>query len=534
MRPESYVWKSSTESLSIELALDVVQKLSLAAMEAFRAVPRRGLEIGGILLGRSETRRGVTTIQVLGFEPLESEYRSGPSFRLSEADLKGLDEALSRHPDAIGMYRTHTRTNTLASDEDDASTFNRCFTIPGRLLLLIQPVAWLAAFFLPRGGTLAPVHEFPFRVAELAAAGSAPEVHASTPRKRRWLIPAVAIGLGAIAGAAMLRFEYRRTPPAVPIIAHHPEEVALALKRDGGALRLLWDRESPTIRHADHAQLDIVDGNKKSQLKLDVTDLTTGSLSYWPQTGDVTFRLETFAGGRSSVSSIRAVEAEPTLAPPLAPPATAAREERSRLVPEPAKRPRPHPVEESRDTEIPYRRPSPFEPPVHLETTAPPAHPVPVPKRAPPQPAASLPPPPPAVERAPDPYVSVAAEPVVGSRLGRAIGRIPLLRRFKKKSQPYVPPQPVDQAEPVLTPVEKKAVTHSIPIDVKVYVTDSGQVDYAELLTDANDSNRDLASASVYAARRWRFTPARSGDTNVAGEVILHFRFRPEELSAVR
>jgi hypothetical protein len=38
-----------------------------------------------------------------------------------------------------------------------------------------------------------------------------------------------------------------------------------------------------------------------------------------------------------------------------------------------------------------------------------------------------------------------------------------------------------------------------------------------------------LASAAVYAARKWIFAPAKAGEETVPGEVILHFRFAPVE-----
>jgi hypothetical protein len=45
------------------------------------------------------------------------------------------------------------------------------------------------------------------------------------------------------------------------------------------------------------------------------------------------------------------------------------------------------------------------------------------------------------------------------------------------------------------------------------------------LLSDGR--HPQLASAAVYAARKWSFTPARSGDDTVPGEVILHFTYTP-------
>ena len=40
--------------LKIQLSLDVIVRLGLGVMEGFKLVPRRGLEVGGLLLGRVE------------------------------------------------------------------------------------------------------------------------------------------------------------------------------------------------------------------------------------------------------------------------------------------------------------------------------------------------------------------------------------------------------------------------------------------------------------------------------------------------
>jgi TonB family protein len=107
------------------------------------------------------------------------------------------------------------------------------------------------------------------------------------------------------------------------------------------------------------------------------------------------------------------------------------------------------------------------------------------------------------------------------------VGKIPLLRRLRRQQEDFVPPSPVREVRPVLTAKESRELNEPVPVDVKVYVGESGKVTYAELLTSGLGDRRELASAAVYAARRWDFTPARLGDTKVPGEVILHFRFAP-------
>ena len=65
-----------------------------------------------------------------------------------------------------------------------------------------------------------------------------------------------------------------------------------------------------------------------------------------------------------------------------------------------------------------------------------------------------------------------------------------------------------------------------VKVNVKVYVNAAGKVDYSEVISKVAEADRDLASLAMFAARRWEFVPARSAGSAVAGEVILHYRFR--------
>jgi TonB family protein len=59
------------------------------------------------------------------------------------------------------------------------------------------------------------------------------------------------------------------------------------------------------------------------------------------------------------------------------------------------------------------------------------------------------------------------------------------------------------------------------PVDVKVFIDESGKVSRAQVLTKGSD----FAGAALSAARQWQFTPARKHDKAVASEMVLHFRF---------
>ena len=77
----------------------------------------------------------------------------------------------------------------------------------------------------------------------------------------------------------------------------------------------------------------------------------------------------------------------------------------------------------------------------------------------------------------------------------------------------------------------RRAVREQVPVDVKVYVRESGTVEYAELLSGGIGTYKQLGTLAVYAARRRTFSPARIGPRKVPGEVVLHFLFGYEAVA---
>lgn len=155
-------WTENSRKFEIHLPPDVIGRLGTDSWVAFKRVPRRGLEIGGILLGRIESRDGTTTYWIEGFVPVESEHRSGPSYVLSESDFGRLQEALTKNgASSIGIYRSQTRSEQLALQQPDAELFGRCFDTREALFLMLGPVPATAALFIRADGTLKCVHEFP-------------------------------------------------------------------------------------------------------------------------------------------------------------------------------------------------------------------------------------------------------------------------------------------------------------------------------------------------------------------------------------
>jgi proteasome lid subunit RPN8/RPN11 len=207
--------------------------------EAFAAVPRRGAETGGILLGTREGDRLV----VEDFEPVPCEHRFGPSYRLSDADHGAMAESLewfraSAQPglSVLGYYRSHTLPD-FALGEEDEELMRAHFADPWNVVLLIKPSrmgATVADFFIRRNGhaeeALTPI-PFPFTGAGLAAPVSWPPPRPRfladpevSPRKWRvWYVAAIVLG---IAGGALGYLAFQQPAQQVPQSAISPDTKA--------------------------------------------------------------------------------------------------------------------------------------------------------------------------------------------------------------------------------------------------------------------------------------------------------------------
>jgi len=201
--------------------------------EAFAAVPRRGAETGGILLGTREGDR----IVVEDFEPVPCEHRFGPSYRLSDTDREAMAESVewfrscSRPGLAVlGYYRSHTLPDFALSEEDE-ELLRAHFADPADIVLLIKPhrlAGAVADFFIRRNGHAEQASTplpFPFTGAGVAAAALAwpaprPRVVEEPERapKKRWFWYIAATVLGVAGGA----FGYLTLFPQTPELTPHP------------------------------------------------------------------------------------------------------------------------------------------------------------------------------------------------------------------------------------------------------------------------------------------------------------------------
>jgi len=158
--PGYFVWQVPGQPVVVHLSIDVVDRMGADIMRGFGLVPKRGAEVGGILIGTVKS----DTIRIDDFEPVPCTYARGPSYLLTDAERASFDEACQRRgSEAVGYYRSHTRDG-LALQPEDLQLLARHF----QLALLVRPFATkpsVAGFFVKENGVFPAVtpREFPFR-----------------------------------------------------------------------------------------------------------------------------------------------------------------------------------------------------------------------------------------------------------------------------------------------------------------------------------------------------------------------------------
>lgn len=179
-RAPTFVWQSPDQQVAIEMEMDFVDQLAAEVIRGYGLVPRRGAEVGGLLLGEVLSRTPLR-VRLREFVPAVTEYLYGPSLIFSPKDKLGFLDLLQRwrtQPDRqteiVGFYRSHTREGFGWNVEDEA-LFHEAFQEPFHVFLLIKPYATRvpeAAFSFWRDGKLSKIASealLPFRRKELSS-----------------------------------------------------------------------------------------------------------------------------------------------------------------------------------------------------------------------------------------------------------------------------------------------------------------------------------------------------------------------------
>ncbi len=370
-----YSWEAPDKNVTIQLSYDMVDRLSIEVMRGFGAVPRRGAEVGGVLLGTAVLSDRLL-VRVDDFEPVPCSYRRGPSYLLSQEEQEQFAETVARYqpiPErtmyAVGFYRSHTREG-LGLSPEDLDMFARHFQNPTDIALLVKPFATrvsMAGLFFRENGRIhgeSSYLEFPFRRKELgggsvrnersrmdmqsieeqeeqqetpvqfsesaaaiaplaAAVSNPPETERDSnstlltpPKLKRgnvWIpLSFIFLILGVLLGFQSALSTKSGQPVAS---TEDPYLLDLTAKKEGDTLHVRWSGKAPILKKARRAAITISDGDYNSTVNLDATDLQAGNLFYRNLTGVVKFRFEVFASDRTSLNETLEYHAEPTTTP---------------------------------------------------------------------------------------------------------------------------------------------------------------------------------------------------------------------------
>ncbi|HLX46512.1 MAG TPA: hypothetical protein VKR43_23855 [Bryobacteraceae bacterium] len=348
-----YVWEVAGKPVVVHLHLDVVDHLLAVVLRGLGALPKRGAEVGGLLLGsieRASEPGDISIVRIEDFEPVECEYIRGPSYLFTDADRPVFEAACERWKRsdgraacAVGFYRSHTRDGLTLAPED-LELLDKHFPSLENIALLVKPFRTklsTAGFFFREAGAFpqkTPL-EFPFRRSDLAgeetaqasvtqahsngAAGppipaprtstalapvwtSAPAFAEKAPpapkarlRNALWiplsfvfLLVGLALGLMLTSGRGL---GVARERPADP-------SLGLSVTASDQNISVKWDRQAVAIRRAQRGVIEIVDGGETVSRALDAIELQNGSLIYRNASDSVKFRLTVYPGPRVSVT----------------------------------------------------------------------------------------------------------------------------------------------------------------------------------------------------------------------------------------
>ena len=340
--PDYYVWQVPGKPVTVHIHLDVVDRILAEVMRGFGAVPKRGAEVGGVLLGTIDPA-DPAVVRIEDFEPVECEYKRGPSYQFTSSDADAFEEAVKRwqpeqSPDcyAVGFYRSHTRDG-LSLAPEDLELMDDYFSSPSHVALIIKPYGTkvsLAGFFAREGDAFPATTplEFPFRRRELA--GDAPPPRRSLqerrPRQRqlqtlastplfdslennvesssRQPAPAYAVTLPSnsrlrssiwiplsfvflVFGIALGFMIALSRPPSANTISAGDFSLGLSVSKEEDNLRVNWDPLSPAVRAAQRGSLEIQEAGLSKVVDLDPANLQSGKITVQKQTDSVHFKL---------------------------------------------------------------------------------------------------------------------------------------------------------------------------------------------------------------------------------------------------
>jgi hypothetical protein len=484
--------------LRIDLSEAAAAKLDAIIRAGAAGIPEYGIEVGGILWGRTPAY-DPSVLHIEELEMIPIEYQYGPVFQLSPRDRHAFAVMIQARDDdlrPLGIFRSHTR-GRLDLTEDDlllASVFGG--SLGWILLIHASPVEHPMArlYWKEDSNGWREVPDFPLELVDRPVVPPRRSHRALPPPHRRSAAPVMAavVLLWLVVASVFLGITNR--PRSAIALGLH-------VQATGDALEVSWSPHPALIRKDARATLEVTDDSTLRRFSIDQQELRSGSLFYLARSRDVTFRFELVTQNSPPVVEILRLlnGGQPNVLPPAAP-AIPEPEllQASEIEPE-----TPEPGEMNGDS---LAKPPPllFRPPENGHYNKPPQSqillplpdikdtaisPVGLAEELLPQAVAALPPPPPTA-----PVRYLAASPA-------------------RKPTPAVPLN------------IRMLLREDVVVDIRVRIDGAGRVREAVPVGPENPSTRLLRSYCVQAALLWRFNPARMNGQPVPSEATVQFYF---------
>ena len=91
-----YRWAEPNSDITVCLKTETVDRLQIDALRGIVASPHAGKEVGGILLGRTETNNAGVLTFVEDFAPFPCAHSNGPFYDLTAAEAAGFEAMLAQ------------------------------------------------------------------------------------------------------------------------------------------------------------------------------------------------------------------------------------------------------------------------------------------------------------------------------------------------------------------------------------------------------------------------------------------------------
>jgi len=319
-----FTWDALDHSGRVTLSATVIRDLGQEAIRGFLAIPKRGMEIGGLLFGNVRVDSRVPVFEITATEEVPCEHRFGPSYTLDVQDRNRLSTALARRrrdgsTPVIGFYRSFTGRDPHL-DESDREVMAALFPNRDFVYLLLHPQnadVCTGSFEIAKTGRPQAEEELQPEAAARPlpiAVEQRETVDEPARPSHNWLVLLLCV-LAALAVFAGYRW-WRSAPVPEPALA----TLGFDAQRSGSELMLRWNGSAPALARASRGVIAVDDGAQPSQITLTPDQLHGGSLPYRPVTSNPLFHLKAYAGTNLvAADTVHVLEAMPPPAPVPAP-----------------------------------------------------------------------------------------------------------------------------------------------------------------------------------------------------------------------